>query len=421
MDKDTHAKSCQGQRQYFFSARVSLFIQSKAQAIRILMVLVLLCPTGGFEPSQARQARFACRESCLSMVSSFQTDGVNTTPQQLGTKSTSSLTITNEEESMFAEEENRGFTTDIDSVSPSLRFPRVGAEMPAERRPEWFRVPAPNERGTTYGEVLKSVRELKLATVCEEAQCPNIGECWSGGTGTIMVLGDTCTRGCKFCAVKTDTAPALPDEQEPWNTAEAISSWGVNYVVITSVDRDDLPDGGAGHFARTVELSKLMKPDLLLECLVSDFQGDIAAIHKLASSPLDVYAHNVETIERLTPYVRDKRANYRQSLRTLAEAKRAQRGNYPSANGKIEALASLYTKTSLMLGLGETKDEVLKCMRDIRAAGVDVLTLGQYLRPTEHHLAVVEYVQMRQFKINFDLKRESTVCLCSAGLISIDT
>ena len=209
-----------------------------------------------------------------------------------------------------------------------LVVPRVGGAMPAGRRPNWFHVPAPGGADSSYGAVKESVRELGLATVCEEAQCPNIGECWSGGTGTIMVLGDTCTRGCKFCAVKTDAAPEPPDEQEPWNTAEAVSRWGVNYVVITSVDRDDLPDGGASHFARTVELCKLMKPSLLLECLVSDFAGSAEAAHSLASAPLDVYAHNVETIERLTPFVRDKRANYRQSLRALAEAKRAPRGEF---------------------------------------------------------------------------------------------
>jgi lipoic acid synthetase len=297
--------------------------------------------------------------------------------------------------------------------------------MPAGKRPDWFHVPAPVAApGSTFEAVKESVRDLKLATVCEEAQCPNIGECWSGGTGTIMVLGDTCTRGCKFCAVNTDATPAPPDEQEPWNTAEAISRWGVNYVVITSVDRDDLPDGGASHFARTVELSKLMKPDLLLECLVSDFQGDAAAIHAVASSPLDVYAHNVETVERLTPFVRDRRADYRQSLRALAEAKRAPRGDFvvsATAEANHEGVAvsaplqPLYTKTSLMLGLGETKEEVLRCMADIRAAGVDVLTLGQYLRPTERHLAVVEFVTPEAFEDYRRAALDMGFSYCAAG------
>jgi len=229
--------------------------------------------------------------------------------------------------------------------------------------------------------------DLKLNTVCEEAQCPNVGECWNGGTATIMLLGDTCTRGCKFCAVKTDTKPPPPDEDEPWNTAEAIANWGIDYVVLTSVDRDDLDDGGAGHFKRTVELLKFRKPTMRVECLVSDFAGDHAAVAALATSGLDVYAHNVETVERLQPYVRDRRAGYQQSIETLRAAKAAAVGD-----GR-----RVYTKTSLMLGLGETREEVLQTMHDLRAADVDVLTLGQYLRPTENHLAVVEYVTPAQF------------------------
>lgn len=155
---------------------------------------------------------------------------------------------------------------------------------------------APDSR---YAEVKNSLRNLDLHTVCEEAQCPNVGECWSGGTGTIMLLGDTCTRGCMFCAVKTDSKPPPPDPFEPFKTAEAVTQWGVDYIVLTSVDRDDIPDGGAQHFAHTVELLKHKKPELLVECLVSDFQGDKAAVATLAKSGLDVYAHNVETVERL--------------------------------------------------------------------------------------------------------------------------
>ena len=155
---------------------------------------------------------------------------------------------------------------------------------------------APDSR---YAEVKNSLRNLDLHTVCEEAQCPNVGECWSGGTGTIMLLGDTCTRGCMFCAVKTDAKPPPPDPFEPFKTAEAVTQWGVDYIVLTSVDRDDIPDGGAQHFAHTVELLKHKKPELLVECLVSDFQGDKAAVATLATSGLDVYAHNVETVERL--------------------------------------------------------------------------------------------------------------------------
>jgi lipoic acid synthetase len=255
--------------------------------------------------------------------------------------------------------------------------------MPEGKRPDWFRVPAPGGNATRYGELKETVQQLGLATVCEEAQCPNIGECWNGGTGTIMLLGDTCTRGCKFCAVKTDSTPPPPDSFEPFKTAQAVSKWGVNYVVLTSVDRDDIPDGGASHFAHTVELIKQLTPDLLVECLVSDFQGDLSSVQTLAKSGLDVYAHNVETVERLQKFVRDHRAGYEQSLSVLEHAKKVN--------------PDLLTKTSLMLGLGETDEEVVQTMKDLRKVGVDVVTFGQYMRPTDHHLAVVEYVSPTKF------------------------
>lgn len=255
--------------------------------------------------------------------------------------------------------------------------------MPEGRRPSWFKVPAPGGKDSSYELLKTTVKELGLHTVCEEAQCPNIGECWNGGTGTIMLLGDTCTRGCKFCAVKTSSKPSPADPFEPFKTAEAVIKWGINYVVLTSVDRDDMPDGGASHFASTVQLIKQNKPSMLVECLVSDFAGDLASVAILASSGLDVYAHNVETVRRLQRHVRDHRAGYDQSLNVLRHAK--------SVN------PDLFTKTSLMLGLGETREEILEAMADMRAAGVDVLTLGQYLRPTEHHLAVVRYVPPQEF------------------------
>lgn len=273
-----------------------------------------------------------------------------------------------------------------DFPAPELVRPRIGGAMPDGGRPSWFHVPAPGGTRTRFSELQETVRELKLATVCEEAQCPNVGECWNGGTATIMLLGDTCTRGCKFCAVKTDAAPEPPDDEEPWNTADAISRWGIDYVVLTSVDRDDLPDGGAGHFAQTVGLIKFRKPTMRVECLVSDFAGDMTSVATLAASGLDVFAHNIETVERLQPFVRDKRANYHQSLSVLKAAKAA------ALEGR-----RLYTKSSIMLGLGESEEEVLQTMRDLRAVNVDVLTLGQYLRPTERHLAVVEYVTPEQF------------------------
>lgn len=252
-------------------------------------------------------------------------------------------------------------------------------------RPSWFRVPAPSaDEKSRYQAVKESLSDLSLNTVCEEAQCPNIGECWNGGTGTIMLLGDTCTRGCMFCAVNTDSKPPEPDPFEPFKTADAVTKWGVDYIVLTSVDRDDIPDGGAQHFATTVELLKHANPELLVECLVSDFQGNTDSVATLATSGLDVYAHNVETVERLQKFVRDPRAAYWQSLGTLEHAKKAQ--------------PDLYTKTSIMLGLGETEEEVIQTMKDLRSVDVDVVTFGQYLRPTEHHLSVVEYVTPEKFE-----------------------
>ena len=198
-----------------------------------------------------------------------------------------------------------------------------------------------------------------------------------------LSLLETSTRGCMFCAVKTDSKPPPPDPFEPFKTAEAVAQWGVDYIVLTSVDRDDIPDGGAQHFAHTVELLKQRKPSLLVECLVSDFAGMLGSVETLAKSGLDVYAHNMETVERLQKFVRDARAGYQQSLSTLEHAKKVN--------------PNLYTKTSLMLGLGETDDEVIQTMKDLRAIDVDVVTFGQYLRPTENHLSVVEYVTPAKF------------------------
>ncbi|KAL7484767.1 hypothetical protein ACHAW6_010391 [Cyclotella cf. meneghiniana] len=291
----------------------------------------------------------------------------------------------------------RQHVQETDEGDVNLVRPKVGAPMPIGR-PSWFHVPAPSQAETSrYQQVKESLSNLSLNTVCEEAQCPNIGECWNGGTGTIMLLGDTCTRGCMFCAVKTDGKPPEPDPFEPFKTAEAVTKWGVDYIVLTSVDRDDIPDGGAQHFATTVELLKRAKSDLLVECLVSDFQGDPNSVATLATSGLDVYAHNVETVERLQKYVRDSRAGYWQSIGTLEHAKKVQ--------------PSLYTKTSitcinhfcngsisLMLGLGETDEEVIQTMKDLRSVDVDVVTFGQYLRPTENHLSVVEYVTPEKFE-----------------------
>jgi len=271
-------------------------------------------------------------------------------------------------------------------VDPSLAARAAAAASaagppPTLKKPPWLVQRAP--AGERYEHLTSQMRGLKLATVCEEARCPNIGECWNGdtGTATIMVLGDTCTRGCRFCAVNTAATPGPVDEDEPENTAAAVAGWGVGYVVLTSVDRDDLPDGGAAHFARTVRGIKERAPHILVECLTPDFQGDLDAVRMLASSGLDVFAHNVETVSRLQSRVRDPRAGYAQSLAVLAAAKEA----------------GVHTKSSLMLGLGETDAEVEAAMRDMRAAGVDILTLGQYLQPTPRHLAVSEFVPPAKF------------------------
>jgi len=254
------------------------------------------------------------------------------------------------------------------------------------RLPPWLKVDIP--RGASYNKVKSGLRASKLATVCEEARCPNVGECWGGGPGTatatIMLMGDTCTRGCRFCSVKTARNPGSLDADEPRNTALTIKDWDIGYIVITSVDRDDLADGGSAHFASTVREVKKENPGLLVECLVPDWTGDMDAVDLVANSGLDVYAHNVETVERMTPMVRDPRATYRQSLATLARVKES-------------GPAELLTKTSLMLGLGETDEEIVQTMKDLRSVGVDCVTFGQYMQPTKRHLKVEEYVHPDKF------------------------
>jgi lipoic acid synthetase len=250
-----------------------------------------------------------------------------------------------------------------------------------ERKPEWLRVRL-NTDGK-FTDVKGVLRGHNLYTVCEEARCPNIYECWGHGTATIMILGDVCTRGCRFCAVKTGNPGGKVDPDEPMNVARAISKLNLRYIVLTMVDRDDLPDGGAEHVAKTIFYIKTLRPDVKVEALVGDFQGKKESIERVVFSPLDVFAHNVETVRRLTPKVRDRRASYEQSLFVLEHAK--------SLRGDI------YTKSSIMVGLGETEEEVLQTLRDLREVGVDIVTIGQYLRPTPKHLPVVEYVSPQKF------------------------
>jgi len=251
------------------------------------------------------------------------------------------------------------------------------------RLPPWLKTEIPV--GKNFSKIKDDLRGLGLATVCEEARCPNIGECWGGesSTATIMLMGDTCTRGCRFCSVKTARKPPPLDPKEPEKTADAIAKWGLDYIVITSVDRDDVPDGGAAHIAETVKSIKRLKPSQMVEVLTPDFGGNLDCVGLVAEAGLDVFAHNIETIERLTPFVRDPRAKYRQSLKVLEHVKKV----HPN----------LVTKTSIMLGLGEKDEEVEQTMKDLRDVGVDCLTLGQYMQPTKRHLKVVEYVTPEKY------------------------
>lgn len=254
-------------------------------------------------------------------------------------------------------------------------------EAPRAKKPDFLRMRV--RHSPKYESVKDIVKQHRLATVCEEAKCPNISECWSAGTATIMLMGEVCTRACRFCSVNTGNPKGWLDEEEPENTARAVQLMGLSYVVLTSVNRDDLPDGGAGHYAKTIKRVKALNPDTGVEALTPDFLGLESAIDTLLDSGLDVFAQNVETVKRLTHPVRDPRAGYEQTLNVL---------KYAAETSEV------ITKTSLMLGLGETEDELLACMDDLRSASVDVLTLGQYLQPTKNHLPVERFVTPDEFE-----------------------
>ena len=250
--------------------------------------------------------------------------------------------------------------------------------MSRSRKPDWLKMRPPS--GEQFTDIKQSLRERDLNTVCEEANCPNLGECWSGrdgpGTATFMLMGDRCSRGCNFCDVETGGMEPL-DPDEPAQVADAVADIGLDYVVLTSVDRDDLPDQGAGHFAATIREIKGRDADILVECLVPDFRGDPALVREIVDAGPDVIAHNVETVDRLQWPVRDRRAGYEQSLSVLRQVAR-----------ESDAVA----KTSLMLGVGEYAHEVYQTLSDLRQVGVDVVTFGQYLQPSRSHLEVSEYV-----------------------------
>jgi len=238
--------------------------------------------------------------------------------------------------------------------------------------------------GERYERIKGILEHYDLHTVCEEANCPNVAECWGGGTATFMLMGDTCTRGCRFCMVKSGNPHGTLDAFEPLKIAKTIAALGLRYVVITSVDRDDLPDGGASHFAATIKAIKNHNPDVMVEVLIPDFQGNIDDVRMILEASPEVVAHNIETTESLTPRVRDPRATYRQSLNVLKSIK--------------DVKSTVCSKSSIMLGLGETEADLLRTMRDLREVNVDILTLGQYLRPTKGHIPVSEHVAPERFQ-----------------------
>ncbi|MGC2426857.1 MAG: lipoyl synthase [Nitrososphaeraceae archaeon] len=248
------------------------------------------------------------------------------------------------------------------------------------RKPVWLRVRAPS--GENYTKVKQSLKSLDLHTVCEEARCPNISECWGTGTATIMIMGNICSRGCRFCAINSGK-PVLLDADEPERVAKAIKEWGLRYVVITSVCRDDLKDGGAEHISKTIKAIKVLCPKIIVESLIPDFRGNEDSIKKVVESKPRVISHNIETVIRLTPKVRDARASYEQSLLVLKKIK------------NIDSM--IYTKSSMMLGLGENEEEIIQTIKDLRSAGVNILTIGQYLQPNPKYLPVVEYITPEKF------------------------
>ena len=275
----------------------------------------------------------------------------------------------------------QGFTAVRDGIKARGSEGPATHGRPSAPKPPWLKARAPSGRG--YQGVRALVREHRLATVCEEAKCPNIGECWNAGTATLMLMGAVCTRACRFCSVDTGNPRGWLDADEPENAARTVELMGLGYVVLTSVDRDDLPDGGAAHYAACVRAIKCRNPATAVEALTPDFQGVLADVATVVDTGIEVFAQNLETVRRLTHPVRDPRAGYEQTLAVLAHAKRYR--------------PAVLTKSSLMLGLGESDAEIDEALADLRAAGVDIVTLGQYLRPTLNHLPVQRYVAPAEF------------------------
>ncbi|MAJ30767.1 MAG: lipoyl synthase [Gammaproteobacteria bacterium] len=271
-----------------------------------------------------------------------------------------------------------------DGIKVSVEF----SNEKSLKKPDWFKVPIPS--GKNFISLRKRVQKLNLSSVCEESKCPNIAECWNHKTATLMVMGSVCTRACKFCAVDTGNPSGWLDKDEPKNIADTIAFMSLDYVVLTSVDRDDLSDGGSSHIARCVSASKTLSPDLTIEVLSPDFKGNLTHLDILLGSGLDVFSQNIETVERLTRTVRDPRAGYDQTLRMLSHSTKK----------------GFVSKSGMMLGLGEQKNEVVQTMKDLFNSGVKILTLGQYLRPTKNHLPVKNYIHPDEFKEYSDIGRK---------------
>ncbi len=301
--------------------------------------------------------------------------------------------------------ELRAGTSPSTSVLPPVRplSPSKAREILASKKPEWLKIRPPG--GEAYTQIKGLLRQGGLHTVCEEAHCPNVAECWASGTATFMVGSDTCTRACRFCAVKTARIPPPLDPDEPAKVAASVATLGLHYVVLTTVDRDDLPDQGSEHIAATIREIKRLDPKIIVEALVGDFRGDRECVARIVASGVDVYAHNVETVKRLHARVRDPRATYAQSLGVLRAA-------------KLEAEKQkrmMFTKSSLMLGLGETDEELNEAFDDMRSYDIDVLTLGQYLRPSMSHLPVERYVSPAQFDALAEVARGKGFMYVAAG------
>lgn len=272
---------------------------------------------------------------------------------------------------------NQGFAAIKDGIKATANT----VPLQVGNKPKWLRAPMPS--GAGFSAVKSIVQEHRLATVCEEAKCPNIGECWNAGTATIMLMGAVCTRACRFCSVDTGNPNQWLDPEEPINSARSVQLMKLKYVVLTTVNRDDLPDGGASHIAACIREIQRLNPSTAIEALVPDFQGSHSAVETIVNTGLEVFAQNIETVERLTYPVRDPRAGYMQTLDVLRHAK-AHR-------------SEVLTKSSVILGLGETDDEIVRTMDDLRTANVDILTLGQYLRPTPNHLPIERWVTPEDF------------------------